>query len=359
MKYAYLILIVILFIGCVGSGSDDTNVANVTNITNESTAPPVLTEEELANKTFNYIKEAFLEPRGLDGKLESIESFGEGLYIVNFTFGKGMTQTQTQAYVTSGGKLILGPQVAIVDITKPPETQRPMHTPRPSESKRIDVSIDGDKCLGSQDAPVTIIEFSDYQCPYCQRFWAQTMPQLKKAYIDTGKVKFVYRDFPISSLGHAYTQKAAEATGCAGEQGKFWEFHDKLFENQNRLTSSQKQVDGPTIEGRTIVTIKSERGTFYFDITDDIKKMQEFSQELGMDTTAFNSCLDSGKYTKEVQKDLQDGVNAGVTGTPAFFINGIFVNGAQPFESFKQIIDGELADNASASAKSTISGTCG
>ncbi len=360
MKYAYLILIVIFFAGCMDSGKDDTNIPKVSDEGIPSS--PFQTEDELANETFNYIKEMFLEPQGLDGELKSIEPFGDGLYIVNFTFGKGMAQTPTQAYVTRGGKLILG-QVAIVDITKPPETKRetkrPAETPHPAESNRIAVSIDGDQCLGLQDAPVTIIEFSDYQCPYCQRFWAQTLPQIKREYIDTGKVKFVYRDFPILGLGHAYAQKAAEAAECAGDQGKFWEFHDLLFENQNKLTSLQKQVDSQTIEGRTIVTIKNMKGTLYFDITDNIEEMKQFAQELGMNTTAFNSCLDSGMYTEEVEKDLQDGIDAGVTGTPAFFINGIPVSGAQSFDSFKQIIDSELADNASASAMSTISGTCG
>lgn len=319
-----IILIVVFLAGCVGSGGDDTSV------TNESAASQVLMEEELANQTFNYIRDVFLKPQGLDGELESIEPFGEGLYVINFTFGReNMPQTQAQAYVTIGRKLVLGGQ--IVDITKPPETRappetpKPTETPKPAESKRIDVSIDGDQCLGSEDAPVTIIEFSDYQCSYCQRFWAQTLPQIKKEYIDTGKVKFVYRDFPLTF--HANAQKAAEATECANDQGKFWEMHDKIFEGQRDWSSGD---------------------------TANISK--RYASELGLDEAEFASCLDSGKYTEEVQKDLQDGVKAGVKGTPAFFVNGIFVSGAQPFSVFKQIVDSELANNASAS---TVSGTCG
>ncbi|MEE8403602.1 MAG: thioredoxin domain-containing protein [Candidatus Hydrothermarchaeaceae archaeon] len=339
LKYA-IILIAIFLAGCVDSGSDNTSVRN------DSAAPLVLTEEELANKTLEYIRETFLKPQGLDGELESIEPFGE-LYIVNFTFGRGMTQTQTQAYVTREGKLILG---QVVDITKPLETQAP---PEPT---RIDVSIDGDSCLGPEDAPVTIIEFSDYQCPYCAKFWSQTLPQIKAEYIDTGKVKFVYRDYPLTGLGHAYAQKAAEAAECAGEQGKFWEMHDKLFETQGELSSLQKEVSNSTIEGRTIVTVEIRGVLRYFDITDDMARLKGLSQDLGLDTTAFDSCLDSGQMASEVQKDMQDGAKAGVTGTPAFFVNGIFLSGAQPFEVFKQIIDSELAGGASAS---TVTGTCG
>lgn len=347
-------LIAILFAGCVSSGGDDSGVTNVTGVTNVSAAHFDLTKAEesaLANRTIAYINEVFLKPQGLKGEFGSIEPFGEELYIVNFTFGKGMQQTQTQAYVTNGGKLILG---QVIDMAEPLETMAPMNAS--NQPERIDVSIGGDLCLGSQDASVTVIEFSDYQCPYCQRFWADTLPKIKDAYIDTGKVKFVYRDYPLTGLKHAYAQKAAEAAGCAGEQGKFWEMHDKLFENQGKLVPLQKQVDSPTIAGRDIVTVDIRGVSYYFDITDDIAMMKGFSQELGLDTAAFDSCLNSGQMVPKIQKDMQDGEKAGITGTPAFFVNGVLVSGALPYESFKQLLDRELADGAPAS---TISGTCG
>ncbi|MEE8403600.1 MAG: thioredoxin domain-containing protein [Candidatus Hydrothermarchaeaceae archaeon] len=312
-KYA-VILVAIFLAGCVDSGGNDTGV------TNASAASAVLTETEegeLANQTIEYISETFLKSQGLEAELDSIEPLAGEIYIVNFTFGRGMTQNQAQAYVTSEGKLILG---QIHDITKPPETQAP------AEPTRIDVSIDGDSCMGPEDAPVTIIEFSDYQCPYCQKFWSQTLPQIKAEYIDTGKVKFVYRDFPLS--GHANAQKAAEATECADDQEKFWAMHDIIFAGQTVWSSG-----------------------------DAVSIFKGYASELELDEADFASCLDSGKYMEEVQKDLQDGVKAGVRATPAIFVNGILVSGgARPFSVFKQIIDSELAGGASAS---TVTGTCG
>lgn len=172
----------------------------------------------------------------------------------------------------------------------------------------ISVSADDDSVLGSEDAPVTIIEFSDYECPFCARAFNNTLPEIKEKYVDTGKVKLVYRDFPLSI--HRSAQKAAEASECAGEQGKFWEMHDKLFENQSAL---------------------------------DVASLKQYAKDIALDSTEFDACLDSGEMASEVQKDFSDGQKYGVTGTPAFFINGIKVSGAQPFSVFEQIIESELA----------------
>ncbi len=169
-------------------------------------------------------------------------------------------------------------------------------------------SADDDPVLGDKNAPVTIIEFSDYQCPFCERFWSQTLPLIKANYIDTGKVKLVYRDFPLGF--HQYAQKAAEAAECADDQGKYWEMHDKLFQNQAALT---------------------------------INDLKRYASELGLDTSTFNQCLDSGKYTKEVQKDLADGSASGVSGTPSFFVNGVQIVGAQPYSAFEQAIEAAIA----------------
>ncbi len=178
---------------------------------------------------------------------------------------------------------------------------------------KFDVSVDDDPTLGNKDAKVTIIEFSDFQCPFCGRFYTQTELQLKKDYVDTGKVLFVYRDFPLSSI-HPNAQKAAEASECADEQGKFWEYHDLLFTKQDPWAD-----------------------------TDGITAFKQYAKDLGLNTGQFNSCLDTGKYASEVDKDFQDGSNAGVSGTPSFFINGQQVVGAQPYSVFKQMIDSELA----------------
>ncbi len=179
---------------------------------------------------------------------------------------------------------------------------------QPSAAPTVEVSADDDPVKGNKNAPVEIIEFSDFQCPFCARFYSDTLPQLEKEYIKTGKAKLVYRDFPLTSI-HPYAQKAAEAAECADDQGKFWEMHNKIFDNQAAI------------------------GVI------DLKK---YADELGLDTAKFNSCLDSGKYASEVQKDLTDGQAAGVSGTPSFFVNGKKIVGAQPFSAFKQIIDAEL-----------------
>lgn len=166
--------------------------------------------------------------------------------------------------------------------------------------------VDDDPAKGPANAKVTIVEFSDYQCPYCGRV-EPTVKQILSTYGD--KVRFVYRDFPLSSL-HQNAQKASEASECADKQGKFWEYHDKLYQNQSAL---------------------------------DVTSLKKYAADLKLDTTKFNQCLDSGEMTAEVQKDEQDGVTAGVDGTPSFFINGESIVGAQPFEAFKAIIDAKLA----------------
>lgn len=179
----------------------------------------------------------------------------------------------------------------------------------------IEVSADDDAFLGPENAEVEIIEFSDFQCPFCRTFWKNTLSRIKNEYIDSGKVKFVYRDFPLSF--HPMAQKYAEAAECAGNQNKYWEMHDKIFDEQDKLGT----------------------GT----ISDyDVGDLKRWANELGLNVSEFNQCLDSGKYTQEVRDDFSDGSAAGVSGTPSFFVNGRLIVGSQPFESFKQIIDAEL-----------------
>lgn len=181
----------------------------------------------------------------------------------------------------------------------------------PAAVAKIDMKslIDDDPFKGSDDAPVVIVEFSDYECPFCTRFYSQTLGQIESEYIDKGLVKFVYRDFPLGF--HQNAQKAAEAANCAGKQDKYFEMHDLMFE------------DG---------------------VTGGVESFKIFAQTLGLNTNAFNKCLDSGETADEVKKDMADGQAAGVRGTPAFFINGELISGAQPFSVFKQAIDAALAN---------------
>jgi protein-disulfide isomerase len=165
-----------------------------------------------------------------------------------------------------------------------------------------------DPFFGPEDAAVVIVEFSDFQCPYCSSFNAATLPSIEEAYGD--KVRFIFRDFPLSSI-HPSAQKAAEAGQCAHEQGLFRQYHDLLFENQNTLA---------------------------------VPDLKSFAGQVGADTAQFDDCLDSGRYSDEVLLDLRDGKTAGIDGTPGFVINGLLVKGAQPFEVFQQVIDQLLAE---------------
>jgi protein-disulfide isomerase len=181
---------------------------------------------------------------------------------------------------------------------------QPTAEPQPT----VEPTVDDDPALGPEDAPVTIIEFSDFQCPYCARFQSETLPQILQNYGD--RVRFVYRDFPLTGL-HANALKAAEASECAHDQGKYWEYHDLLFQNQSAL---------------------------------DVDSLKGYAASLGLDTTTFNSCLDSDQKMDEVRKDEQDGLAAGVQGTPAFFINGQAISGAQPYAVFQEAIEAALKE---------------
>ncbi len=196
-------------------------------------------------------------------------------------------------------------------------TQRLSRPARSNAPVAAEVSLAGNPMLGKKDAPITLIEFSDYQCPFCDRFFRTTLPTLKTEYIETGKVRYVFRDFPLDQI-HPYARKAAEAAHCAGDQGKYWEMHDVIFQNRKAL-----QID----------------------------KLKTHATNLKLDATAFNACLENGKYTAEVEKDYQDGTAAGVRGTPGFFIGktragdsiqGTLISGAQPFAVFRQTIEGLL-----------------
>jgi protein-disulfide isomerase len=177
------------------------------------------------------------------------------------------------------------------------------------------VGVDDDPVLGDAAAKVTIIEFGDYQCPSCRMFWREVEPRLKKDYVDTGKVKLVFRDFPIVEI-HPDAPIAAMAAQCAVDQGKYWQMHDKIFREQDKGED-------------TVVRFK----------TADLKK---WAKDIGLDTTAFNACLDSMRYKDEVAKDKADGDSVGVQGTPMFFINGRGIGGAQPYPVFRKVIDEEL-----------------
>ena len=173
---------------------------------------------------------------------------------------------------------------------------------------RVEVGYDPARVRGNPKAPVMIVEFSDYQCPYCH----QVEPTIKQVLAKYGdRVSLSYRDFPLSQI-HSQAEIAAEGSRCALEQGKFWEYHDQLF------TASKLEKDD----------------------------LIGYARNLKLDDQQFGTCLTSGKYKAEIDKDLQEGRKAGVTGTPGFFINGVELSGSQGQDAFTRVIDDELARKA-------------
>jgi protein-disulfide isomerase len=178
-------------------------------------------------------------------------------------------------------------------------------TPAVLPSGKVKVGYDPARLRGSSQAPVMIVEFSDFQCPFCRKVQG-TLKSLLERY--QGQVSLAYRDFPLRGM-HSQAEFAAEASRCAGEQGRFWEYHDLLFANPEKLNRNG---------------------------------MAGMAAGLNLDEQRFDTCVSSGKYAKQIEQDLQDGIRAGIEGTPGIFINGILLSGAQPQAAFEKIIQAEL-----------------
>ncbi|HXJ42312.1 MAG TPA: thioredoxin domain-containing protein [Bryobacteraceae bacterium] len=176
---------------------------------------------------------------------------------------------------------------------------------------KVDITADPARVLGNPQAAVTIVEFADFQCPYCGTVEASLKQVLDKY---KGKVRLGFRDFPLRQI-HPQAQAAAEASRCAADQGKFWEYHDLLFANQSKL---------------------------------DAGSLRDHAHTAGLDSAQFETCIASGKFRPMIDTDLQSGAIAGVSGTPAFLINGVLLSGAQPASAFEAVIDAELVRLASA-----------
>jgi protein-disulfide isomerase len=184
-----------------------------------------------------------------------------------------------------------------------------------------EVSIDDAPIRGNPKAKLTLVEFSDFQCPFCGRFFHQTLPQIEKEYIQTGKLRLVMRELPLTAI-HPFAQKAAEAAECAGVQGKYWEMHDKLFQNQKAL---------------------------------EVPHLKQYAKQIGLNSSVFDECLDRGAQVPKIQRDIQEARSLGVNGTPGFFlglttpgktIKGVGIEGAQPIEVFRQEINRLLGQAA-------------
>lgn len=204
----------------------------------------------------------------------------------------------------------------------PPQLQPQAQAPQPAlgfNPANARVSIAGAPTLGRADAPITIVEFSDFECPFCQRHFRSTLPEIKRDYVDTGKVRYVFLDFPLEQMHHK-ARKAAEAAHCAAEQGKFWEMHNILFEQSANL---------------------------------DLRQYPDYARKLNLEAFAFDLCLSSGNQTAKINRGIASGQSVGINATPSFIITktdrgdivngGNIITGAQPYDQFKNAIEQALA----------------
>jgi len=198
-----------------------------------------------------------------------------------------------------------GTQVAGTNNNPPPAAAPPTEISQETFKQIVDA---GRHVMGNKNAPVTIVEFSDFQCPFCKRFYDDSLVQMRKDYIDTGKVKLVFMQFPLSQI-HPDAMNAAIASECAAEQGKFEAYHDMLFANQLALSKDS---------------------------------LKQYAANLKLNTSKFNSCLDEGRYKDLIDKETALGQTNGINGTPGFFVNGKLISGAMPYENFKTMIEEAL-----------------
>ena len=216
----------------------------------------------------------------------TVFAFAVGVLLGYVVWGYQPNETQAQAAAPAAA--------AQVQATEPPQFQR------------YDIPTKGFPTLGPDNAPITIVEFSDYQCPFCRRWHQEVYEQLLAAY--PGKIRMVYRNLPLTSI-HPDAMAAAQAALCASEQDAYWPFHNKLFSSDSLSTQT----------------------------------FMQYAQELSLNVDQFQSCITDEKYKDAVTADSDFAVNLGVRSTPTFFINGLAVVGAQPLEVFQQVIDKELA----------------
>ncbi len=282
-KWTSLVLLVLLIVVLIAQGVPDFG----------------LMRNARANDAIDYLNADVLQGFATAELNDVTEENGMYILSASLTSTQGETQAAT-IYLSKDGELLFP---TVIPITEGDETEETEIDEIEAE-ELVEVDTTGQPVIGNEDAKVTIVEFSDFQCPYCEKGYTTMEEILVKYPVD---VKVVFINFPLGF--HEYAQKAAEASECAFAQGKFKEYHNLLFENQDALTM------------------------------DDLKA---YAVELGLDTEAFNSCLDNGDMAELVKADMAYGSELGVTGTPAFFINGQKLVGARPIADFEAIIDAAL-----------------
>lgn len=240
---------------------------------------------DVINKVFN-----------LEQKLELVEPVQEksGLYMF---YGKmGTTTLPNPFFITKDGKYLFLEAIPLEEAKKMAEQRKDISS----------ITLIRQPTIGSENAPVKIVEFLDFTCAYCKKFSQEVFPKIKQEYVDKGKVQFIFKNFPLNTV----SQKLALAGECAFDQGKFWEFYELIY-SQPSASLSDEQI-------------------------------KSLVQSIGIDQKKFNECFDSQKYLQEIENDFQEGVAVGVNGTPAFFVNKKSVPGFKSFDDFKTIIENEL-----------------
>ena len=199
-----------------------------------------------------------------------------------------------------------------------------MRIPAPAIRVLYSPKLDERSYKGYQSAKLSLVDFEDYECPYCGKFFKETLLKIEKEYIESGKLKYYFKDFPLAF--HPHSRITAEAAECAGEQGKYWEMHDKLFEGN---LSGYRERNLDKYLGKEAI--------------------ERYAKEIGLDLEEFRKCLEEGRYSKEVEEDFEEGTELGVSGTPTFFIvlpdgTSYMVVGAWPYDRFKEIIEDALSN---------------
>lgn len=223
-------------------------------------------------------------------------------------FAVGLLYGKVSVYEKNGGTALNQPTAADPNALAPTEEKMQL-----TDDEWETVLAGAQFAKGDKDAPVTVVEFTDYQCPFCSQFFEQSYPQIMSEYVDTGKVRYVTRDLPLSF--HANAENAALAARCAGDQNKYFEMHDELFKTQ----------------------------AAWSELSDPKAEFSKAASTVGLNASAFASCYDSGEHRSAIADDLALAAQMGASGTPTFFINGAKLVGAQPIASFKQAIDTALA----------------
>jgi protein-disulfide isomerase len=238
--------------------------------------------------------------------LAFLVGIGVGFLVWGYPLQKQLAEVQQAAEISSATSTASAANAEMAAANQPENSDQGNLTPTPKVI-RYNIPIDDDVVLGPETAAITVIEFSDYECPFCKKWHDEVFYKLRDQYGD--QIRFVYRDFPLYGL-HPNAASAAEAAQCAGAQNKYWEYHERLFSGEKSF-------------GRASYV--------------------EFANQLNLDQPSFEKCIDDRTFQKEVEADYQFASELGIQSTPTFFINGLAIVGAQPFEVFERIINMELA----------------